>query len=171
MNKPPFPELPDYLKRDTALLDLVLRDMCRAHLENGVALPFDALPLLCERFLVYGEQLEKGGPARSGYIETEDYALAAACHAYRDQGTELPAITVRWLCSRLLAYSKALEETFTRPRGNPGRNSGRVVAALVGTGWKVEAAVAAVAARAKQDPKTVERNYYRWLKRSANSVR
>jgi hypothetical protein len=116
MSKPPaLPELPEYLTRDPGLLDFVLADICRAHLERGVELPADAVPLLCERFL---------------------------------------------------AYSRALAEIAAKPRGNPGRNTGRVVAALVGTGWKVDTAIAHVAAAAGQDDDTVEKNYKRWLKRS-----
>ena len=72
----------------------MLVDICRAHLERGVTLPVDVVPLLCERFLV---------------------------------------------------YSKALAEAAAKPRGNPGKNSGRVVAALVGIDWKPGAAVAHVA--------------------------
>ena len=124
MSEPPtLPDLPEYLKRDPGLLDFVLVDICRAHLERGVPLPVDAVPLLCERFL---------------------------------------------------AYSNALIEAATKSRGNPGKNSGRVVSALHGIGWKVEAAVAHVATLTKQDPETVERNYYRWMKRTksrSNSVR
>ena len=76
----------------------------------------------------------------------------------------------RCCANRFLAYSKALVEVAARRRGNPGKNTGRVVAALVGIGWKVEAAVAHVATLAKQDPKTVDRNYWRWLKRSKKKV-
>lgn len=116
MSEPPtFPELPEYLVRDLAMLDLVLVDICRKHLEQGVPLPADVVPLLCERFC---------------------------------------------------AYSKALAEVAAKPPGNPGRNTGRVVAALVGIGWKPVAAVARVATMTGQDPETVEKNYRRWLKRS-----
>ena len=114
--KPPtFPELPEYLVADLAMVDLVLRRTCRDHLERGVALPAEVVTLLCERFV---------------------------------------------------AYSNALAEVAAKPVGNPGKNTGRVVAALVGTGWRPRAAVARVATMTGQDPETVEKNYRRWLKRS-----
>jgi hypothetical protein len=116
MKEPPaFPELPDYLVRDPSLLDFVLRDICRAHLERGAPLPADAVPVLCERFLAYG---------------------------------------------------KALEDISAKPRGNPGKNTGRVAAALVGAGWKPVDALARVATLSGQDLETVEKNYRRWRKRS-----
>ena len=116
MSEPPtFPELPEYLVQDLAMLDLALRRACRDHLARGVALPAEVVTLLCERFV---------------------------------------------------AYSKAMAEVAAKPRGNPGKNTGRVVAALVGTGWRPRAAVAHVATKTEQDPETVEKNYRRWLKRS-----
>jgi hypothetical protein len=95
-----------------------------------------------------------------------DAVLIDICRAHLERGVPLPVDAPAWLCQRFLAYNKTLMEIATKSRGNPGKNSGRVVAALHGAGWKVEAAVAHVATLTKQDPKTVDRNYWRWMKRT-----
>jgi hypothetical protein len=171
MSKPPtLPELPEYLRRDRALLDFVLTDICRAHLERGMELPVDVVPLLCERYLAYGAALAKA-PTKSTSLENDklnslDHVLAEDCQTYLEQGTEPPAKWALLLCDRFLAYSKALAEVAVRPRGNPGTNTGRWVAALQGAGWKVEPAVAHIAAETGQQRGTIEKNYKRWRNRS-----
>ena len=98
-----------------------------------------------------------------------DLVLRQGCRKYLEHGDPLPPDVVTLLCERFLSYSDTLAKFATKPRGNPGKTSGRWVAVLVALGWKVEAAVAHVAEQLGQDPKTVDRNYWRWLKRSKKS--
>jgi hypothetical protein len=108
-------------------------------------------------------------PDLPDYLERDmamlDGVLVELCHSHLD-GHPLPDEAVTLLCERFISYSKAIVEAARGTAGNPGKNTGRVVSALVGLGWKPGAAIAAVSELTGQDPETVDKNRDRWKKRS-----